>query len=231
MNQDNARDFGSEAIRERKSPTENRRLPFVSSGRGFVRAATFEKALLAIVWFGFLLTGCAGPAINVHARNTFLDSRDLKVMTDKMAAAIATDPAIVRITAHGPMTIVLDQLKNETDALIPPDQGDIFLHRVRVLLTAHQSLRRRFVFVLNPATFRRLRRQEGMTAAALGPNEGEVFPQYALQAAFYSDTHVAAKYRSDYYLCTFFLTKIKSGRIIWEGTYQTKKAVHESFLY
>jgi PBP1b-binding outer membrane lipoprotein LpoB len=178
-----------------------------------------------------MLAGCAGPAINPHARSTFLNSHDLVNMTDQMAASIASDPIITKITARHPMVIVLTPLKNDTNELIPRDQGDTFLHRVRVLLTAHQSLRRHFEFVLNPATFNRLQKQEGISTAQLGPRAGRVLPQYALQATFYADTKVAPKYRSDYYLCTFFLTNIHSGRIIWEGSYETKKAVHGGFLY
>lgn len=177
------------------------------------------------------LAGCAGPAINVRARSTFLDSHDLVNMTDKMAASIASDSIIAQITARHPMVIVLTPLKNETNEIIPTGQGDTFLHRVRVLLTAHPSLRSRFVFVLNPATFNRLQKQEQIPPAQLGPRESRVLPQYALQATFYADTHVAPKYRSDYYLCTFFLTNIHSGHMIWEGSYETKKTVHSSILY
>ena len=187
--------------------------------------------LAAALTVGGAIAGCAAPAINLHAPNTFLDSHDLTVMTNKMAVAIAADPVIVRLTEHGPMTIVLTRLKNETNDLIPPSEGDMFLQRMRVLLTAHAALRRRFVFVLNPATLRHLRQQQGLAATAWGPRQGGISPRYALQATFYADTHVAPKDRSDYYLCTFFLTNIQSGQVLWEGSYETKKMTHESFLY
>ncbi len=174
--------------------------------------------------------GCAGPAISVHARTPFLDSKDLINMTGKMAAKIASDPVIAAITARGPMVIVLDNLKNETNQIITRGQGDAFLHRVRVLLVSHQSLKGRFVFVVNPAALQRLQNHLGVSAASDGPPPG-IVPQYALQATFYADTKVSQTYRSDYYLCTFFLTNIATGHIIWEGSYETKKAVHGGFLY
>ena len=186
---------------------------------------------LIILLMSVMPAGCTGPAINPHAHSTFLNSRDLVNMTDRMAASIASDPIIAQITMRHPMVIVLTPLKNDTNELIPRDQGDTFLHRVRVLLTAQQSLRRRFEFVLNPATFNRLQKQEQISPAQLGPPAGRVLPQYALQATFYADTKVEPKYRSDYYLCTFFLNNIHSGHIIWEGSYETKKAIHSSFLY
>ncbi|MGC8625563.1 MAG: hypothetical protein ACP5VQ_09915 [Phycisphaerae bacterium] len=187
-------------------------------------------AFLAIAFWVLGLAGCAGPALNPDMRNTFLDSHDLVVMTDKMAAQIAADPILARLTAQGPLTIVLTPVKNETDQIIPRAQADIFLHRLRALLTAHQSLRRQFIFVLNRATYQRLAARERPGAASLGPKVKRLQPGYALQATFYSDNKVSPEYRSAYYLCTFFLTNIHTGRIIWEGSYETKKAVHSGFL-
>ncbi len=183
---------------------------------------------MAMVLLG--LAGCGGPALNPDMHNTFLDSHDLVVMTDKMASSIASDPAIARLTAQGPITIVLTPLQNKTDQIIPRHQGDIFLHRVRALLTAHQSLRRQFRFVLNRDTYQRLAANQQIKMGGLGPNVNRLRPGYALQATFYSDNKVSPEYRSAYYLCTFFLTNIVTGQIIWEGSYETKKAVHSGLL-
>jgi len=191
----------------------------------------FHRLLAAFTLLaGFLLAGCGGPAISSKAYNTFLDSDDLIRMTDQMAAAISSDPAIARITAQSPMVIVLIPLRNYTDQIIPRDQGDIFLHRVRALLTAQPSLQKRFIFVLNYAAFQRLLSENAFPASELGPRENQLAPQYALQAAFYSDTHVSPEYRSDYYLCTFFFTNIATGQIVWEGSYETKKTLKSGFL-
>lgn len=186
--------------------------------------------LPVMVMFLLEVAGCGQSALNPNMQNTFLDSHDLVVMTDKMAAAIASDPVIAQITLHRPMTIVLTALKNKTDQIIPRNEGDIFLHRLRALLTAHQSLRRRFIFVLNMATYQRLAAQQQTPSLQLGPNASRLQPGYALQATFYSDNKVAPEYRSAYYLCTFFLTDIHTGQIVWEGSYETKKAVHSGFL-
>ena len=185
---------------------------------------------LALALWVLVPAGCAGPALNPDMHNTFLDSHDLVVMTDKMAASIASDPILASLTARGPITIVLTPLKNETDQLIPRDQGDIFLHRLRALLTAEPMLRRQFIFVLNRATYQRLEKRERLGVAQLGPKVRRLQPGYALQATFYSDNKVSPEYRSAYYLCTFFLTNIHTGQIIWEGSYETKKAVHSGFL-
>jgi hypothetical protein len=128
------------------------------------------------------------------------------------------------------MIIVLTPLKKNTNQIITRGQGDAFLDRIRTLLVSHQSLRRRFVFVVNPRVFHRLKQRYG-SSTDLGVDPNSVRPQYALRAVFYADTKVAARYRSDYYLCTFFLTKITTGIIVWEGTYETKIVTHGSFLY
>lgn len=180
---------------------------------------------LAVALF-CISSGCSGPAISSHARTPFLDSHDLISMTDKMAANIAANPGIDALTARRPMIIVLDNLKNETNEIITRGQGDAFLQRMQVLLASEPTLRTRFIFVINPAARRRLVRQGIAPAGATG-----LTPQYALQAVFYADTKVAQAYRSDYYLCTFFLTNIRTGKIAWEGSYETKKDVDGSFLY
>jgi hypothetical protein len=174
-----------------------------------------------------LLAGCATDAINPHARNTFIDSHNLIVMTDRMAADIASSPVLARLTARRPMVIALTPLVNETNSIITRGQGDAFLHRIRLLLSSHRSLQSRFVFVISRSRFLQVHRQ----TMAGGSGSERLVPQYALQATFYADTHVAPKLRSDYYLCTFYLTRIDSGRIIWQGSYEMQKVVHSSFLY
>ena len=197
----------------------------------YVNARQLRRlGLLAVGMLLLALSGCGGPALNPDMRNTFLDSHDLVVMTDKMAAAMASDPIMTQLAERGPMTIVLTPLKNKTDQIIPRRQGDIFLHRLRALLTAHESLRRKFIFVLNKATYQRLAAREQTETVSLGPDAGRLQPHYALQATFYSDNKVSPEYRSAYYLCTFFLTNIHTGEIIWEGSYETKKAVHSGLL-
>ncbi len=202
-------------------------LVFAIAALGIFRKRS--TCLLVAVMLPVVLGGC-GTALNRNMESTFLSSHDLIVMTDKMAVAIAANPQIAAITARGPMVIVLTNLQNMTDTIIPRGEGDIFLHRVRVLLEGEADLRRRFIFVLNRETFKELQARQGWSAAQLGPDIRRLQAQYALRAVFYSDTKVAPRYRSDYYLCTYLLTNIRTGQIIWEGSYEVKKAVHGSFL-
>ncbi|MGC8560300.1 MAG: hypothetical protein ACP5O1_06430 [Phycisphaerae bacterium] len=207
------------------------RIPFPSLNlppnrwlQGFWRlVACWVACAISLVLIG----GCAKDAINPHARTTFINSHDLIVMTDRMAADIASSPVLARLTARTPMVIALTPLVNETNSIITRGQGDAFLHRIRLLLSSHRSLQTRFVFVISRNRFRDVHQQ----TLAGGSASERLLPQYALQATFYADTHVAPKLRSDYYLCTFYLTRIGSGAIIWQGSYEMQKVVHSSFLY
>ncbi len=173
------------------------------------------------------LGGCSSDAISPHLHDTFLDSHDLTVMTDRMAASMARSPTITKIASHGPLIVVLTPLKNETNSIITRGQGATFLHRLRLLLAGHPALGSRFVFVVTRQHLSTIRAQS-LSHSAM---PGRLTPRYALQAVFYADTNVAPKQRSDYYLCTFFLTNIRSGQMIWQGSYETRKVARSSFLY
>jgi hypothetical protein len=202
---------------------------WLSSRRWSIPRAVHRLRYGALVGglFMALTGGCSSDAINPHLRTTFLNSNDLIAMTDQMAASLASSPTVNQIAAQGPLVVALTPLKNETNSIITRGEGAAFLHRVRLLLAGHTSLRSKFVFVVSLHQLSSIRTQS--MPNPVGP--GRLIPLYALQATFYADTQVAPKIRSDYYLCTFFLTRISSGQIIWQGSYETRKVVHSSFLY
>jgi PBP1b-binding outer membrane lipoprotein LpoB len=184
------------------------------------------RVLLGAILAAFI-GGCSSDAINPHLHNTFLDANDLITMTDQMAASLVQSPAIERIAARGPLVVVLTPLKNATNSIITRGQGAAFLHRLRLLLAGHTALAPKFVFVVTRRQLSSIQAQSLANPAM----PGRLTPQYALQATFYADTNIAPEFRSDYYLCTFFLTNIRSGQIIWQGSYETRKIAHSSFLY
>jgi hypothetical protein len=177
--------------------------------------------------------GCNETAINKNREDTMLTATDLVTMTDDMAAKIASDPEVAQITSQKPMVIVMQRVENQTMEIMPHPQAEIYLARVRALLSEKQVLRRQFTFVLNKNTYEQLKLAEGAQGIDLGQDQDRLVPEYALKAVFYSDTKETNKSRSDYYLCTYQLTKIgdrNAGHIIWEGKYETKKKVVKGFL-
>jgi len=183
-----------------------------------------------------LLAGC-GPAINKNAQNSFLTSDDLVQMTDKMAADLAKDWKVANLlrSTGKPMSIVMMPVRNETNEIIPDNQKWMYVHRVRVLLSSKQELRSQFTFVLNKRDYEKLLKEEGVSTEALGPDESRIVPEYALTGTFYADTNASARNRSDFYLCTYRLTRINpgaagTGEIIWENSYETKKSITKGLL-
>jgi PBP1b-binding outer membrane lipoprotein LpoB len=192
---------------------------------GSKERATKSSVVASCLW-GFILLGLAvsagGCASAVSAgSNTALDGIDLVKMTDQMAASISGNAAVQRIIAtHGPMTIVVQPVMNlMTAAVLPRGQADAFTARVRSLLSKHAP--EEFVWVMNRDAFYSLRNQE--LNVDLGPEPERVQPEYALTAKFQSLVHETKNRRSDYYLCVYELTNLKSGDLIWSDKYEVKK--------
>jgi hypothetical protein len=182
----------------------------------------------------FGLTGCnPNSAVNKDAQNSFLKADDLVSMTDQMAQSIIADPYVQKETAQRPMIIVIKPIVNETNEIIRGNTKEMYVARVRTLLSGKPVLRDRFVFVLNKEDYEKLRREEGMDEAALGPREERVQPEFVLTGHFYADTEARSNQRSDTYLCVYKLTHLsgpETSVILWEGHYMTHKASSKSFL-
>jgi hypothetical protein len=183
------------------------------------------------------LAACkSAPAVNPESRNTFLTSNDLQVMTDQMARKLAGDPRVAALTMNGPITIVLKEVSNETNEIIPEDAKWVFINRVSLLLAREPELASRFRFVLNRKYYNALAAKEGLRRELAPPeDDGRLKPDYVLTGTFTAITDSNKKSRSDYYLCTFELFRIsptggKAGEIIWQDGYETRKAIKNGFL-
>jgi PBP1b-binding outer membrane lipoprotein LpoB len=162
-----------------------------------------------------------GDPSNLTAGDTGLQSKDLIEMTDKMAPDLLKIPEIV--ANPNKVVIVMTGIENQTGN--PTEPMNIYVARLRVLL--NENARDRLAFVERRATTESLQAQEGggggdvfeegsRTGAPGG--SGRLVPQYALKGVFMS----LDRARSNYYLCTFQLTSIKTGEIVWEGHYEVK---------
>jgi hypothetical protein len=193
--------------------------------------------LLPVLLLPLALAACkSGPAVNPESHNTFLTSNDLQVMTDQMARKLAGDPRVAALTANGPITIVLKEVSNETNEIIPQDAEWVFVNRVAVLLNREPELASRFHFVLNRKVYNALAAKEGLKHEMAAPeDDGRLKPDYVLTGTFTAITSSTKKNREDYYLCTFELFRIApaggtAGEIIWQDGYETRKAIKNGFL-
>ena len=186
----------------------------------------------AAITGGFSAGGCQSDAVNRDAKTTFLTSDDMITMTNQMAQSIIADTFIQQEEAKGPLKIVIKPVINETNEIITDNRKELFVWRLQGLLAQNQSLRDRFVWVLNRDDYLKLRSEE-IPEAKMGPDETRIQPEYALYAHFISDTRVNSKGRADVYLCQYQLTRIRgegTGVILWTGQYETSKVIKKQFL-
>src|SRR4051794_41138558 len=95
------------------------------------------KVAASLVLLGLMsLASCNETAINKDSRNSFLDANDLVTMTDDMARSITSDPDVAAIIAQKPMLIVMKPIENQTNEIIRSGQKELYVHRVRVLLSS-----------------------------------------------------------------------------------------------
>ena len=85
-----------------------------------------------------------------------------------------------------------------------------------------------FTWVMNKDTYYRLRGRELDTD--LGPAPEAVNPQYALTAIFSSLSDESSKGRTDFYLCTYELSSLEKGNVLWTDAYKVKKKAVKGFL-
>jgi hypothetical protein len=172
------------------------------------------------------LAGCAG-AVSA-GRNTALDSVDLVMMTDDMAAKIVSDPDVQgALRDSGKLKVVVQPVENQmVGEVLPRGPAEAFTARVRSLLA--KSAPGNFTWIMNRDAFYRLRNQE--LDVDLGPSPEAINPDYALQARFSSLTDEDVKHRSSYYLCVYELLNLQTRNVLWSGSYEVKKTAVKGFL-
>ena len=154
-----------------------------------------------------------------------LQSRDLREMTDRMAPDLLTIPEIVQNPNR--VTIVVKGVQNNQEG----NQGrnlDIYTDRLAGLLNS-SSARDRIAFIEENATLRSLQAQElgnpdpfGEAGRTSAPADPKIQPQFALMGKFDS----MRDSKTTYFLCQFKLTDLQTGRIVWEGQYDTRTWNH-----
>jgi len=156
---------------------------------------------------------------SIVAGDRGLQSKDLIEMTDKMAPDILQIPEIA--ANPNKVVIVMTGIQNRTSD--PMQDMTIYVARLRSLLNQHA--RDRVAFVENRQTTEALQNQElGNTdpfesgSRTGAPASTRLLPQYALKGVFYQQKNNA----TSYYLCTFQLTNLKTGEVVWENSYETR---------
>src|SRR5689334_3301477 len=159
-----------------------------------------------------MVGGCCVSSAVSSGHNTALDSVDLVTMTDQMARSLAAEPRVTdAYTKHGSLNVVCQPVENNlTGEILPAGQAEVFVARVRYLLSKHEP--QKFTWVMNRDSYYRLRNRE--LDVDLGPAPERVQPEYALVARFSSLADESSRKRTEAYLCVYQLTSIRDGAVI-----------------
>jgi len=174
-----------------------------------------------MVAFGFGLLGLGCFSISPSRVNLELDDTDVQQMAQKMAESLSRSCGPT--ASSGRPVIVMHKILNETTQILSP----IFLAKLRTLLTRHAA--GRMLFVLSRAAWDELDSERGRRGNDRGQDE-RLTPRFALGGTFYSHTLENKEGRSDYVLCTFQLSDLQTGTLVWEDSYDLKRRAHRELF-
>jgi len=181
------------------------------------RAVLAGAALLAMALL--VVTGCGGPP---RVRTTFLTSVDLAHMTDQMAQSFASDEIMSQRSPNDePWVISIYRIVNHTNQIIREHERWLYIARLRgQLARAGFSDERSIVWVVPPERW-------ALVADELGPPPPELrlSPTHLLTAEFNALTRTSPRGRSDAYVCSYQLVSLETGGIVWEDSWEVKRAV------
>jgi hypothetical protein len=193
------------------------------SGSAIVRRLVLATALAAALAAGGLTgAGCAGgpPAV----RTTFLQSVDLIEMTDRMAASLAGAPAITgRDAASERWVVSMERISNRTNQLIPDGEKWLYVARLRARLAAADLSREaNLVWVMPPERWTEVATELDDPRE---PRELRTPPTHQLTGTFLALTTTSGAGRSDTTVCSYQLVDLATGELVWEGSWEVKRAV------
>ena len=174
-----------------------------------------------LIFCCILLTACGGAP---KVQTTFLRSVDLVDMTDKMAQAFSQDSAIsARQRTDSPWIISMYRVVNHTNQIIPDREKWLYLARLRALLAETDIARQRsIIWIIPPERWPIVAEELAISQEPYGSRKN---PTHLLTAEFHALTNTSGQGRSDAYLCSYQLVDLKSGSIVWEGSWEVKRAV------
>jgi hypothetical protein len=173
------------------------------------------------LWLLFFLPGCGGPP---KVQTTFLRSVDLMDMTDKMAQSFATDQVIgQRTEADRPWIISIYRVVNHTNQIIPEREKWLYIARLRALL-AHSDIaaQRHIIWIIPPERWPMVAEELDVSDEPYGLR---MDPTHQLTAEFHALTNTSGRGRTDMYVCDYQLLDLASGKIVWEDTWEVKRAI------
>lgn len=183
------------------------------------------RVLLVAAIAALLIAGCTPTdnkgRTNVIAadrrttRTTDLQSKDILQMSTEMARDILRAPVVQNSPYR--VVCVMDAIEDQTRTGQVRRYSNIYVARIRTQLNKHAM--DRIQFVAKRAKFERISQERGEADPfedAIETTPERRKPDFMLHGVFYDHPQG----RTNYHLCTFQLTDLRSGAIEWEGSYE-----------
>jgi hypothetical protein len=180
--------------------------------------------IIRAVALAILVMAAGGCMSAPLVRTTFLGSVDLVEMTDRMAESFASDPVLGTRSADDEAWVIsVYRVVNHTNQIMPEREKWLYVGRLRALLAQSDVARRyRLVWVIPPERWPMVAEELGVAEEPYGLR---MDPTHLLSAEFNALTTTSGQGRSDTYVCSYQLTDIRGGEIVWEDTWEVKRAI------
>jgi PBP1b-binding outer membrane lipoprotein LpoB len=157
---------------------------------------------------------------------TGVESQDLVAVSEKMARGILSLPAIQ--SAVTPPVIIMDPVVNDTRF---PLNKDIFLTRIRVLLSTRAAGKATFVARDRMAALQKEQELKQTGQVSGTPETAFKGGDYLLTGTLQGLTTRTSRGTSDYVLYNFQLVDFHTSAIVWEDFAEIKKQGLEDAAY
>jgi hypothetical protein len=122
-----------------------------------------------------------------------------------------------------PWIISIYRIVNHTNQIIPDREKWLYIARLRAMLAESDLAKQRsIIWVIPPERWSMVADELGVSQEPYGLRMN---PTHQLTAEFNALTNTFAKGRSDMYQCSFQLLDLQSGQVVWEGSWEVKRAI------
>lgn len=173
------------------------------------RLIAFAAACLALL-------GCAAAP-----RTTRLTASDFDEVSARIGESLRASPQMAERGAASPRWVIaMQKAQNLSSDLITESERWYLLERLRASFPVVSLARdKNLVFVIPAEHLRDLREENEMRGAG-----SERAPTHELTSTIRSLSRVAGLHRTDAYMIEYRLTEIDTGRLVWAGEFEFKRA-------
>lgn len=197
------------------------------------------RILLAGGLLGLLLTtACSGtidrrvdPDSPDAVGGAVLQSQDIRTMADRMARDLASTGILTSQVNNQTVTFHITELKNESSDVI---NKKLILTKLRTelfrSLGGRIAVNDRSAEGIEAVRAEREAKRSGAVAGNEGMRGAVSGSDYVLKGVIQDRVQQSGKLKSAYYVVTFELTDLETGRLVWTNDYETKFESEKSVI-